>query len=101
MDRADFRYLTREFAVTAAKKLGIETDFRGEHELRAEIKQRDPVTSQRLETFINSYWEWDDFHRRVEAQEKAGKLTSDERAQLDALILKRDQSREDLKKRFP
>ena len=97
MDPAELEYLVGEFVRTVARRLRIPNGgLRFVEEIRDVVKSQDAVVSERLEGFINAYWQWSDFHRRVRAQQQEGKLSEDQQRQLDHLMQLRDTSRDAL-----
>ncbi|QEL20616.1 hypothetical protein [Limnoglobus roseus] len=70
-------------------------------EIRKHVQQKNNQVSERLEAFINDYWQWFNFHRRIEAQGKSGNLDWDENDQLISLIKNRDTARQELLKILP
>ena len=83
-------------------RLGIDNaEFYSVDELRECVRLKDNLISQRLEAFVAAYWQWFDFHRRIEAQGKAGNIDSDETGQLQRLIKGRDVTRQELLAALP
>lgn len=85
-----------------AARIGMENSaYYSVEELRDWIKEHDRALSECLEAFINAYWQWYDFHRRVEAQGKQGYLDADESQQLAGLVRKRNDTRHALFNSLP
>lgn len=78
-------------------RVGVDNaEFYSVDELRDQVKRKNAKISERLEAFVNAYWQWFDFHRRIEAQGKAGSLDRDEDNQLMELVKRRDATRQEL-----
>ena len=78
-------------------RVGVENaEFYSVDEIRELVKQKHAQVSEPLESFVNSYWQWFDFHRRIEAQGKEGNLDQDEHGQLAELVKQRNQTRQQL-----
>ena len=79
-----------------AEKLTLDCDFKVAEELLEEIKNKDMNISNLLNTFLETYQEWYDFHLKIEKEDKQGNLSSEEYNTLMDLISKRDKTRESL-----
>lgn len=95
MNIYELELLVGQAVRNVGNRLGIpNADFLAVDELRDAIKEKAPKISTLLEAFINTYWEWFDFHRRVETQGKAGNLDGDDHSQLADLVGRRNGARE-------
>lgn len=80
-----------------ATHLGVDNaEFYSVDELRGLVRQENPQVSEPWKSFVNSYWQWFDFGRRIEAQGKQGSLDPDEHGQLVKLMQRRDETRQQL-----
>ncbi len=94
---SELELLVGDAVRNAAARLGIvDAQFFSVDELRERLKVKDAQASALLEAFINAYWQWFDFHRRVESLGKQGRLDADEHQQLAVLVGQRNQTREAL-----
>jgi hypothetical protein len=94
---SELELLVGEAVRNTAARLGIaDALFFSVDELREQVKVKDPQASSLLEAFINAYWQWFDFHRRVESLGKQGRLDADEHQQLAVLVGQRNRTREAL-----
>ena len=100
-DLQDLESITKQVVRIVANQLAVSNlEFYSDNELREKIKEKDAGISEKLESFLNRYSTWIDFHRRVEAKQKEGKLSPDETEQLFGLIKDRDESRAALLKKL-
>ena len=98
---SEIESLLGEAVRNTATRLGVsDALFFSVDELRRQIETKDPETSVLLNAFIDAYWNWFDFHRRVEALSKQGLLDADEHVQLARLVESRNQTRQALLERL-
>ena len=73
MNSSEVELLVGEAVRNTAYRLKIpDALFFSVNELRQQIKLKDHKTSDLLEAFISAYWQWFDFHRRIESLGKQG-----------------------------
>jgi hypothetical protein len=65
-------------------------------ELLEQIRSKNSVVSDLLDKFFAAYKDWHDFHVKIEHQNKAGKLSAEENAELLTCITSRDNARKSL-----
>ena len=94
---SEIEVLLGEAVRNTAARLGIrDALFFSVDELGKQIELKDSQTSALLKGFIDAYWKWFDFHRRVESLGKQGLLDADEHEQLARLVAQRNQTRQAL-----
>lgn len=78
-------------------RVGVENaEFFSVDELLDLVKQKNQQVSERLESFVKSYWQWFHFHLRIESLGKQGNLNQDEHSQLAELVKQRNETRQQL-----
>jgi hypothetical protein len=97
MEPEELEYLVGEFVREVAKRLKIQNaGLMFVDELRKLIKLCNAAISESLESFINTYCTYADFHRRVHEKELEGLLTPDDHQQLAHLVGQRNVTRDKL-----
>ena len=97
MNLSDLEIILGQAVRNVGSRVGIpNAELYSVDELRDLVKPKNPQVSERLEAFINSYWEWFDFHRRNDKLGKDRNLDGDEQNQLLELIQQRNKTRDQL-----
>ena len=90
----DVKELSHFIARNIATKLKVsDPDYKSTPELIEDIQRIDPKTYEIFEVFLTAYYEWSNFHKRIEKKGKAGKLSHSEMKELTELIEARDTTR--------
>ena len=86
---------TLQFAVryTAQRLLISDTEWKTIHELREEIRQREPEIGRKLAEYIEAYSQWYQWHKSIEQAGKQGVLDTCEQRELFELTKAKDRTR--------
>ncbi|OHE57630.1 MAG: hypothetical protein A2Z47_13200 [Thermodesulfovibrio sp. RBG_19FT_COMBO_42_12] len=95
----DLKNFFGEVIRNVAKELKVkEWEWLFHTELLEQIKNKNAAVSEKLEAFFTAYKNWHDFHVKVDSENKAGSLSTEENNERQNHISAREAARETLLK---
>ena len=95
----DVKELENFASLTAAMKLRIvDPEFMTTDERITKIRMQNQEFSKFLDSFLEAYWKWFNFHKKIDSENKQGKLNGEETVELGKLIDARDKTRNEFLK---
>ena len=92
---AGFEWFMGDVVRRTAARLGVtDADYYTTDELREEIARRNDDVGKRLESFLDAYRRWLEFHRMIKLSGRRGALSPCATEKLDELVKNKNESRQ-------